>query len=165
MQSQQQQVSVKQNKKRNVIPVRKETDQSSLSVSLRLAFSLSVLTETHFEGLKRWLCFFHYSNILELDICVRHSQPLLSRMPMPGYGKPALRTYWNIHGEFFKVFFIFSDKKNVCYQIIKKINLDNMTVLWYFFKLSAFYDSMFKSTVADRCNCCKNINNNNKISK
>lgn len=59
------------NKNRNVIPVRVDTDQSSPSVSHWLAFSVSLLTETHFDDLKGRLCFFHYSNILVLDISVR----------------------------------------------------------------------------------------------
>lgn len=81
------------NKNRNVIPVRVDTDQSSLSVFYWLAFSVSFLTETHFDNLKGRLCFFHYSNILELDISVRHRQPLMSVVALPGYGKAVLRMH------------------------------------------------------------------------
>lgn len=64
------------NKNRNVSPVRVDTDQSSLSVSHWLAFSVSLLAETHFDNLKGRLCFFHYSNISEFDISVRPEHPL-----------------------------------------------------------------------------------------
>lgn len=76
------------NKNRNVIPVRVDTDQSSPSVSHWLVFSVSLLTETHFDDLKGRLCFFHYSNILELDISVRPRHPLMSVVTLPACGNP-----------------------------------------------------------------------------
>lgn len=51
-----------------------------------LAFSVSLLTETHFDDLKGRLCFFHYSNIWELDISVRARPPLMSVVTLPAFG-------------------------------------------------------------------------------
>ena len=83
------------NKNRNVTPVSVDTDQSSPSVFQSLVFSVSLLTETPFDNLKRGLCVFHYSDILELDISVRHRhrQPLMLAVPLPGCGKPAPRMH------------------------------------------------------------------------
>lgn len=75
------------NKNRNVIPVRVDTDQSSPSVSQWLALPVSPLTETHFDDLKGSLCFFHYSNILGLDISVRPRHHLTSVVALPACGK------------------------------------------------------------------------------
>ena len=76
------------NKNGNVTPVRVDTDQSSPSVSRCLPFSVSLLTETLFDDLKGRLCFFHYSNIPELDISVRPRHPLMSVKSLPACGKP-----------------------------------------------------------------------------
>ena len=87
------------NKNGNVTPVREDTDQSSPSVSRRLAFSVSLLTETLFDDLKGRLCFFHYSNIPQFDISVRPRHPLMSAESLPACGEKntAPRMHWNIY--------------------------------------------------------------------
>lgn len=52
----------------------------------RLLFSVSLLTETHFDDLKGRLCFFHYSNIWELDISDRPRHPFMSAVTLPPFG-------------------------------------------------------------------------------
>lgn len=91
------------NKNGNVTPVREDTDQSSPSVSRRLALSVSLLTETLFDDLKGRLCFFHYSNIPQFDISVRPRHPLMSAESLPACGKKTQRpecTETFMHGLF-----------------------------------------------------------------
>lgn len=87
--------------------------KSSPSVSHWLPLSVSLLAETHFDDLKGRLCFFHYSNISELDIRVRPGHPPPPNMSVVALQnqRPEFTETFMLGYFYFKEFFPFFKKK------------------------------------------------------